>query len=144
MKMKKILIIPLLMIVLLCGGCWALWFTGGAAVGAGAGVGITAYVNGKLKAHVPQNPVEVATATEQAFKNLDIKQISTTSSKLEAEIVGRNSADDKVKVWADSTEDGGSDLTIRIGWFGDETQSRQIYDEIRKQFPPTTTIPVKK
>lgn len=137
--MKKLLIIPVLIAVFMCGGCWALWFGGGAAVGAGAGVGITAYVNGKLKTHVPQGPIEVAKATEQAFKNLDIKQISTTSSKLEAEIVGRTASDDKVKVWADSTEDGGSDLTIRIGWFGDEAQSRQLYDEIRKQFPSTTT-----
>ena len=143
--MKRLLVIPVLMAVLLCSGCWALWFGGGAAVGAGAGVGITAYVNGKLKSHLPQGPIEVAKATEQAFKNLGIKQISSTSSALESEVIGRTTSDDKIKVWADSTGDGGSDLTIRIGWFGNEGQSRQIYEEIRKQFPPTAaTAEVKK
>lgn len=139
MKMKKLLLLPVLMAALVCGGCWALWFGGGAVVGAGAGVGITAYVNGNLEAHVKQNPVEVAKATETAFKNLEIKQISISSSKLDAEIIGRTAKDDKVNVTAEATEDGGSDLSIRIGWFGDESQSRQIYDEIRKQFPSDET-----
>ena len=130
----------MLMGILMCSGCWALWFGGGAAVGAGAGIVGTAYVKGNLEAHVKQNPIEVAKATETAFKNLEIKQISISSSKLDSEVIGRTAKDDKVNVTAEVTEDGGSDLSIRIGWFGNESQSRQIYDEIRKQLPSNEAV----
>lgn len=135
MKMKNLFVIPVLMGILMCSGCWALWLSGGAVVGVGAGIAGTAYVKGNLEAHVKQNPIEIAKATEGAFKTLGIKQISIASSKLDSEVIGRTAKDDKIKVTAEVTEDGGSDLSIRIGWFGDEIQSRQIYNEILKQLP---------
>ena len=136
MSLSKILVILTVPILLLCSGCWALWFSGGVVAGAGAGVAATAYVEGSLQAHLDQNPAEVAKATEKAFVTLGINKVSSNPSALTSEIVGRTSADDRVKVYADA-EGNGSKLTIRIGVFGDEAQSMRIYEEIKKNLPPT-------
>lgn len=122
----------------MCGGCWALWLGSGVIVGAGAATATVAYVKGNLEANVNQHPVEVAKATGKAFKALEIKEISSKSTALDAEIIGRTAKDDKVRVMADLTEANGSNLSIRIGIFGDEVMSRRIYEEIRKQFPADT------
>jgi len=133
MKTKRILIVcSLAAAMLACSGCWALWLGGGALVGAGIAVGVTAYVEGNLEVNLENTPVEVETATEKAFSTLGITKISVKSSALSAEVIGKTSKDEKVKVTADAVGEKGAKLSIRIGVFGNEAESMRIYDEIRK------------
>ena len=138
MKIGRLLLISAmtLLLALFCSGCWALWLGGGVAAGAGAGVAATSYAKGSLRSHLDQNPVEVANATEKAFASLGVNKVSSNSSALSAEIIGRTSGDDKVKVIAETEGANGSKLSIRVGVFGDEAQSLRIFEEIKKNLPP--------
>jgi hypothetical protein len=51
---------------------------------------------------------------------------------MSAEIIARDSQDKKIKISLSATAEGTTKLSIRIGMFGDETKSRLIYDEIKK------------
>ncbi len=103
--------------------------------GAGAGVGGTAYARGDLEARVNADPRAVATATEQAMKALDIAVISSQASGVDAEILGRTARDKKVKVVVEGSGTTGSELSIRVGVFGDEEISRRLFTEIQKRLP---------
>jgi hypothetical protein len=104
-------------------GCAAL------VVGAAAGTGV-AYARGDLEADVDATPEEIARATESAFNSMDITTISAKSTALDAEIIGRTAKDTRITVVADAKEAEGSALSIRFGTFGDEDQSRRIYNAI--------------
>ena len=134
MKTSKILTICALATALTCGcsGCWAIWLGGGAIVGAGIAIGVTAYVEGNLEVNLDRTPAEVAKATEEAFVTLGILKVSSSSSAMSAEVIGKTAKDERVRVVADAVGDRGSKLSIRIGTFGDEAESVRIYDEIRK------------
>ena len=132
MTTNRIFTVCALAAMLVCNGCWALWFAGGAVTGAGVAVGVTSYIDGSLKASLDHPPPDVAKATEQAFATLGIAKISSNSSLLTAEIIGRTAKDERVRVVADAFGDKGSSMTIRIGLFGNEAESMRIYYEIRK------------
>jgi len=110
-------------------GCAALLV----AAGVGAGAAGVAYVKGDLESELNANPDEVARAAEQAFEDLGIRKISSGSSTLDAEVVGRTGLDDKVLVKVESQGEGRSKMRIRIGVFGDEMKSRRIHDAIIKR-----------
>ena len=140
MKVNKVLrVCSLAAAMLVCSGCWALWLGGGALVGAGVAVGVTAYVEGNLEVSLDHTPVDVAKATEKAFATLGITKVSSTSSALSTETIGRTSKDEKVRVVADAAGERGSKLSIRIGVFGNEAESMRIYDEIRKNLGAPAT-----
>lgn len=116
---------------------WMLVGTSGCAlvlVAAAAGTGV-AYVKGELQVHMDADPRTVATASEAVFKTLEVSKISSAASSLDLKIVGRTAADKKIELTGTRSEAGGTDLSIRVGTFGDESISRQIYDEIKKQLP---------
>lgn len=103
------------------------------AAAAGAGAAGAAYVMGALQANVPQAPGAVEKAAVKAFEDLGIHTISSNSTALDAQVIGRTATDEKVTVTARVAETGGTALTIRVGAFGNETMSRRIYEEIKKQ-----------
>lgn len=133
MKTNKLLPVLAFALMFACSGCWSLWLGGGLLVGAGATALTIVYVKGALESHVEQNPIEVANATEKAFAKLEIAKVSSRSSLLDAEIIGRTPKDERIKVSVEAAEGKGSNLSIRTGTFGDEATSRWIYDEIQRQ-----------
>lgn len=139
MKTNKMLVVLAFALMFACTGCWSLWFGGGLLVGAGATALTVVYVKGALEAHVDQNPVEVASATEKAFAKLEIAKVSSRSSLLDAEVIGRTSKDERIRVSVEAADGKGSNLSIRIGTFGDEATSRWIYDEIQRQLSSTAS-----
>jgi hypothetical protein len=125
---KKVALSIMLMLtlsaMLLTSGCLL------AAVGGGAG-GVF-YAKGDLETSVTATPAKVEAATAKAFAELEIAPISTTSSELEAKIIGRTTTDKKVTVISKLTGENISSISIRVGTFGDKDISQGVFQKIKK------------
>jgi hypothetical protein len=102
-------------------------------IGAGAGIAGTAYYEGKLKGTIKATPIQVKTATEAAFKELKIKQVSSKADALSAAITGTTAAGKTATVTASLKKDGQSEIGVRVGSFGDRDISEKIYSAIQKR-----------
>lgn len=105
----------------LLSGC--IWLAAG-AVGA-------LYVGGELKATVVSKPPKVVEATDKAFEQMSIVKVSSRSTALDGEVIGRMATDKKVTVTVKSEGEKASRILIRIGTFGDKNLSQQILDKIK-------------
>jgi hypothetical protein len=124
------LVVVVLCAAALCGSGCAVLLVGAAA---GAGVAGAAYALGDLEAHLEADPPAVAKAAERALNALQIRVISNAVSGLDARLVGRTGADRKVTVKVKGAGEGRSEISIRVGAFGDETMSRSILRRIEKE-----------
>jgi hypothetical protein len=100
-------------------------------VGAGA-VGTVAYLEGDLKSVEPHSLDETYKATHKVLKDLDMKVVKDTKKKERAEIAARDEGDRKVTIILTSEYEGITNISIRIGMFGDETRSRSLYTKIHQ------------
>ena len=100
------------------------------AVG-GASAGGVMYVKGKSVDSVDGNPKQVAVATEKAFKDLDLVLVSSNSTNIDAEIVGRTADDTKVNVVATADSGKISTVKVRVGVFGDDPLQQRVLDKIK-------------
>ena len=100
-------------------------------VGAGA-AGTMAYLDGALKSVEPHSIDEVYKATHKVLKDLDMKVVKDTKEKTQAEIAARDEGDRKVTIILTSEYEGITNISIRIGMFGDETRSRSLYTKIHQ------------
>jgi hypothetical protein len=101
-----------------------------AAVGVGAGT--IAYAKGDLETVEAASIDAVYKAAEKAVDNLGLTGIEKTKDELTARIKARDSEDKRVIIRLTSTGRYSTELSIRIGTFGDEIKSRRIYEEIKK------------
>jgi len=126
-------LVMVLAIGLMTTGCMFAWGLGaGAVVGAGIAVGTTAYIEGNLKTRMRADPRAIEKATWKAFEDLNIRKVSSTSSSIKAEIIGRSTEDSNVSVIVKNEGNDESSVSIRIGTFGDQALSLKIYDGINK------------
>jgi hypothetical protein len=131
MKSKKWLLFALVGIIpLLDIGCVAAAVGGAAGVAAGAGT--VAYIKGELKATEAYNVPTVWKATEKAVDELQLvvtdKYSDATAGKLEAMTADNK----KVRISLNRQGDNITEITIRVGTFGDEELSRFILSKIQK------------
>jgi hypothetical protein len=103
-------------------------------VGAAGALGV-AYVGGDLNARLDAAPAAIGQASVEAFEELDIRTISSASSQLDAQVIGRTATDRRVSVTAVAREEGGSALSIRVDTFGDQAMSRRILAELEQRLP---------
>ena len=101
-----------------------------AAVGVGAGT--VAYVMGNLKAVEAKNIDAVYNATKKAIAELELKTSTETKDAMSAVITARDAQDKKITIKLEATTQETTKLSVRVGWFGNETKSRLIYDKIRE------------
>ena len=103
------------------------------AVGAGA-AGTVAYLAGDLEAHQTHGIDAVYAASREALAQVEMTVIEgrTTKDALEARIVARDAADKEIVIKLKSTVVGATDISIRVGTFGDDTKSHLIYEKIRE------------
>jgi hypothetical protein len=89
---------------------------------------------GDLETEEPYDIDTVYAAAQKAMSDLDLHIISgeTTKDALSAKITARDAGDKKVVVKLKSTTSGNTEVSIRVGTFGDDTKSQLIHDEIRK------------
>jgi hypothetical protein len=118
-----------LLSLVLLQGCTALLIgASGAAGAAGA-----AWVQGDLEATLDAAPQAIEQAAVQAFEQMGIRLISSSSTALDGKIIGRTATDTKIDIRIESEEENRSDISIRVGTFGDQKMSRRLLDQIIKQ-----------
>ena len=103
-----------------------------AAVGAGA-AGTVAYVRGDLETVETAGLDALYKASLEAFDELELAVTQKAKDAMTAEIISRDAEDKKIRIKLKSTAEGMTELSIRIGMFGDETKSRLIYEAIKKE-----------
>ena len=128
MQREKLLLSLLLMIMaVFSGGCLA------AVVAAGAGAaGTVAYVQGDFEALEESDVKQCYDAAIEAFKDLNLPVFNREMDALSARIEGRNARDKKVTVTIKAQQNYLTKISIRIGTFGNQAQSRMIYDKIKE------------
>jgi len=125
MLKKQIFVTVLLMGTLL--------FVGGCVVAAaGAGAGTVAYIRGDLESVQAHKLDAVYKATEKALDELELNVVRRTKDALSAVIVARDAQDKKITIKLTATAENTTKLSIRVGFFGSETKSRRIYEQIKK------------
>ncbi len=125
MKQVKMFAVFFLLGALLS-GCVAL----AAAGAAGAGV---AYLKGELNGTLEASPQEVVDAAQATIEEMGFSVISARASEVDGRVEGRTANDRDITIEVDRQNEGTSDISIRVGTFGDEELSREIYNRIQQR-----------
>jgi len=125
-KGQVFLVLLLSAVAVLAQGCVV------AAVGAGA-AGTVAYVRGDLQTVETAEMDALYKASLEALDELELAVVQKAKDAMTAEIISRDAEDKKIRIKLKSTAEGMTELSIRIGMFGDETKSRLIYEAIKKE-----------
>ncbi len=128
MKRQKLLIVLLLAVSpFILTGCLAAAAVGGAAA---AGAGTVAYIKGELKATEEATLDKTWQATVAAIDELEFIVINKIKDEVSAQLEARTADNKTVKIELKRVTDNLTDVSIRIGTFGDETLSRYILSKI--------------
>ncbi|CAG0997306.1 hypothetical protein PHYC_02646 [Phycisphaerales bacterium] len=128
MLLRRLFLCTALAIMPGIAGCLAV------AVGAGAaaGVGTYAYVTGKLTSTVDAPLDRTFDATTKALETMGFNPVSTDRDAFQGRFVSKMADDTEVKVDLAKKTETSTEVSIRVGTFGDEKQSVAILDEIKK------------
>lgn len=116
------LIAPLL---LATSGCVAV------AVG-GAAAGTVAWIRGALEVAVDAPIEKVGNAATATMTEMKFSLISSKVDVVSGVIVARTAQDVKVEILLKKITEKSTKVSIRVGVFGDQALSQQIYDALRK------------
>jgi len=130
MKIKMFLAMLLAGVLIFESGCAVLLV--GAAAGAGAGT--YAYVNGELKETDNVAYDTAGDATLAAMKDLGYAVVDNKKDALTTKITAVSTGDKKVYITLTKQSATATEISIRVGTFGDEALSRQILDKIKSHF----------
>lgn len=110
----------------------SLLFVNGCAVmvAGSAGAGTVAYIKGELQATLDMTLEKSIEATNEALTRLEFIKISQKSDQLTGEIIARTAQDKKITTKLSKLTASTTQLTIRIGVFGDQTISQRLLEEI--------------
>lgn len=127
MKAAKRMVPILLFISFALHGC-ALLVAGG--LGAGAGAGVVAYVQGELKATYASPLNRTWEASLGALKDLNIMVTNTQKDATGGTIEAMKSDGTRVRLTLKSEAPDVTSVGIRVGTFGDEAVSKAINDRM--------------
>ena len=130
MKKRLVLVLSLSAVLLAGGGGCALFVVGAAA---GAGAAGYAYVKGELKATEQASLDRTWAASLGAMKDLEFPITKQSKDALTGHLTARNASDKKIEIDLKKISDKATEITIRVGTFGDENLSRVILEKIRKR-----------
>ena len=102
----------------------------GAVIVGGAAAGTVAYIQGDLNSVLEASVDRSARAVDAAIKKTGVRQISKSIDNLGAHYSLMTSQDEKVEITLKKTGKTATEVVIRVGFFGDETLSHQILEEI--------------
>ena len=117
------------LIALLLGTCLVV---GGCIVAAVGGAGTAAYVMGDLKGTEAKDIDTVYKAAGKAVEQLNFNITEKNLDKLSGRIIARDSQDKKVTIKIRATSENTTEVSIRIGFFGDKTKAMLIYQKIQE------------
>ncbi len=103
-------------------------------VGGAAGAGTVAYLKGELKTNedVPIN--KLFDATRAALKEMGLTVQKFEKAVDSAQFTAMTADDKTIKINLKKRNDYLTELSIRVGTFGDESLSKKILEEIRKHY----------
>lgn len=113
--------------VAMLSGCAAA-VVGAAAVGAGY-----VWYNGALRATLDAPLPEVGVATRRGLDDLDFVGIFGRTDKLRGTVRARMSDGTKIQVKLEAADLDATQVTVRVGTFGDKSISRQIMRHIESR-----------
>jgi len=116
----------LLSVLLAASGCVAI-------VAGGAGAGTMAYLRGELQGSVAADINRTQRAVEQVVAAKGLNKISAESDDLSGEVIARTSDDRRVRITLKRGGERITEVRIRVGTFGDETLSRDLFEAIRSR-----------
>jgi hypothetical protein len=103
-----------------------------AAVGTAAGAGAAVYVTGALKGEMEASLDKTYEASQEAVKELEFTESQKAKDAIQAFVEARMADDTKVKISLRKKTGSLTEVTIRVGTFGDKEKSILIWDSIRK------------
>ncbi|MFI5322771.1 MAG: DUF3568 family protein [Thermodesulfobacteriota bacterium] len=129
MKKQKLLILLLLATCpSILTGCLAAAAVGGAAA---AGAGTVAYIKGELKSTEEASLNKTWSATVAAIDDLQFLVTNKIKDDVSAELDAKTADNKTVQIQLKRVSANLTDLSIRIGTFGDESLSRYILSKIK-------------
>ncbi len=129
-KFQRLIIIVMITIFpLMQIGCWF----AAVGVGAAAGAGTIAYLKGELKALEDANIDRVWRATEGAVNELNFIVTNKVKDAVSAKLDALTADNKNVHITLKRKTDSLTEITIRIGTFGNEELSRLILEKIQKR-----------
>jgi hypothetical protein len=127
MKKNLLLFSTLLSLCAIVGsGCLA-----AVAVGAAAGAGAVAYKRGELISTEAASIDKTWTATEKAFKELQLLPEAKEKDALAARMEATGAGDKRIVVKLRNQGEKLTEVRIRVGLIGDEGLSRKILEKIK-------------
>ena len=127
---QGLLIIILGMGLLMNSGCAAVLVGGAAAGGAGA----VLYIKGELHSTEDVSLDRAWNATQAAIKDMGFTVTAKDKDAVSAELVALTADNKKISIILNRKADNVTEISIRVGTFGDESMSRLILEKIRKRF----------
>lgn len=129
-KFQRVIIIVMITIFpLMQIGC----FVAAVGIGAAAGAGTIAYLKGELKALEDANIDRVWRATEGAVNELNFIVTNKVKDAVSAKLDALTADNKGVHITLKRKTDSLTEITIRIGTFGNEELSRLILEKIQKR-----------
>jgi hypothetical protein len=101
-------------------------------VGSGAGAGTVAYVMGELKSTEEASLNKATQATQKALEDLEFVITSEKKEPYSAEFVAYETNDTKIVVKLKRLTGKFTEISIRVGLFGDESLSQLFLERVRK------------
>lgn len=114
--------LPVAVVAILLSGCLGL------AAGAAAGAAGLAYIQGALQGKVEASPQRFIEAAEGTLEEMGFTVRESASDEAEGHIDARTANDRDISVTAKKETDNTTAVSIRVGTFGDEELSRDIYN----------------
>lgn len=103
------------------------------AAGAAAGVGTYAYVKGEMTTREDASLERVWAATQSAIEDLQIRVKEDAKDALQARVVAEKADGTYVTIKLEAEDENVTKISVRVGTFGDESESRLILDKIKER-----------
>jgi hypothetical protein len=103
----------------------------GVAAVAGAGAGTYAYVKGEMSGTQSASLDKTWAAAQAVVQELGFTVEKKTKDGVQAELVARDSKNTRIVISLKRVAEAATEVSVRVGVFGDEAISRTILDRIR-------------
>ena len=128
MKTRLLIAAFLVSLLALTNGCFLF-------IGAAAGAGVYAWVDGEVETHVSASLNQTWDATMAALKDLQYPVTTQSKDALEGNLTARNASDTSIKIKLKYVSNTSTEIHIRVGTFGDEKLSSLVLSKIRSHLP---------
>lgn len=102
---------------------------------AGAGAAGAAYVMGDLEGTVNGTPQKVVDVSKEVLEEKELRDVHGDATGVDGSASGRMASETKIEIHVNRRDEKTCKISIRVGTFGDEKLSQELYDRIRAKLP---------